>query len=522
MRGGQPFLVPDQLETAELLASIGQQFQVLESGEDAINALYCDTFDWRLFTAGMALSRRGDRYLLENRHGEKLVEAGAGVRRKKLFWRDFPEGELRGRVQPVIDERALLPQFTLAGRIRNVNILNRDEKTVLRLIFIDMTGQGRGQRFVLPPVLLVEPLRGYAKPHRQVCRLLLGAGLTELSQGYDPVAMVQAALAIDPGDTDSRFSVELEGRETVAEAVRDICLHLRATTLLNVAGTLEDIDTEFLHDLRVSVRRTRSLISLMRKQLPPEVAKHFQSEFKWLGNVTGPVRDLDVYLLKEEQYRQMLPEELQSGLTCFFEELSGRRKRELKKLRLHLRSARFSQLLESWGVFLRDLPEQNAYPQGKRPCREVAAKIIRKRFARIVRLAQTITPETPDARLHDLRIEGKKFRYLLEFFRSLFHREAVAEYLKHMKRLQNDLGDFNDLAVQKNVLIRQLQRFPQNDETRIMTAAALGGLVVQLYADQRQVRGRLEETFVAFASSENVRLMEKILTGTGGVFTEES
>ncbi|SHO50538.1 CYTH and CHAD domain-containing protein [Desulfopila aestuarii] len=513
MNGGQPFLIPRQLDVADLLASTGELFTVQESGEESFKGIYYDTFDWRLFAADLRFSRRGRLYFLQNRLGDSLVEAGVGPRRKKLFWWDFPEGELRNLLLPVVEQRALLPQFTLAGRMRRVNLLNKDEKTVVRLVFQEITGQAQEQRFILEPIVLVEPLRGYEKQLQQVRRLLEDAGLSEITDGYDPVAMAQTALSIDPRDTSSKFSVELAYGETVAEAVRDICLHLRSTMLLNVSGTLEDIDSEFLHDLRVSVRRTRSLLSLMKKQLPVEGVKHFQAEFKWLGNVTGPVRDLDVYLLKEQEYRDLLPEELQAGLTLFFKDLSRRRKRALKKLRVHLRSARFIKLLQNWEVFLRGLPEQPDYPQGKRRCRSVADAIISKRMNRILRQGQAITAETPDEMLHELRIEGKKFRYLLEFFRSLFERDAVDEYLKHMKKLQNTLGDFNDLAVQKDMLSRQLQNLEPITRTRLATAAALGGLIVQLHTHQRQVRGRFEETFNAFASEENVQLMEKILAG---------
>ena len=66
---------------------------------------------------------------------------------------------------------------------------------------------------------------------------------------------------------------------------------------MNLPGTLADIDTEFLHDLRVAVRRTRSAIKLLSGVFPPEAVEHFKAEFKWLGDVTTPVRDLDVHLL---------------------------------------------------------------------------------------------------------------------------------------------------------------------------------------------------------------------------------
>ena len=63
----------------------------------------------------------------------------------------------------------------------------------------------------------------------------------------------------------------------------------------NLPGTIGDVDTEFLHDVRVAVRRTRSLLKLGRPALPAHVREAWEPQFKWLGDLTTPVRDLDVY-----------------------------------------------------------------------------------------------------------------------------------------------------------------------------------------------------------------------------------
>ncbi len=65
----------------------------------------------------------------------------------------------------------------------------------------------------------------------------------------------------------------------------------------NLPGLLADIDTEFLHDFRVAVRRTRATLKLGRPALPDEMRSRWEPEFKWLGDLTTPVRDLDVYEL---------------------------------------------------------------------------------------------------------------------------------------------------------------------------------------------------------------------------------
>ena len=68
---------------------------------------------------------------------------------------------------------------------------------------------------------------------------------------------------------------------------------MRAT----LPGTIADVDSEFLHDFRVAVRRTRSLQRQLEPVFPPEPLAHFRSEFRWLQQATGPVRDLDVHQL---------------------------------------------------------------------------------------------------------------------------------------------------------------------------------------------------------------------------------
>ena len=75
----------------------------------------------------------------------------------------------------------------------------------------------------------------------------------------------------------------------------------------NEAGVRAALDTEFLHDYRVAVRRTRSALSQLKGVFDPSRLAPFRKEFAWLGEVTGPLRDLDVYLLTLPDYRSELP-----------------------------------------------------------------------------------------------------------------------------------------------------------------------------------------------------------------------
>ena len=96
----------------------------------------------------------------------------------------------------------------------------------------------------------------------------------------------------------NRSSAKLRPETPAAVAIAEMLTGFTAAIEENVPGTIASIDTEFLHDLRVAVRRTRSILKLVGDVLPDGLAERFAPEFKWLGDLTTPVRDLDVYLLE--------------------------------------------------------------------------------------------------------------------------------------------------------------------------------------------------------------------------------
>lgn len=507
------YLIPEDYEAGRLVAGMGELYQVEESGADSVNRSCLDTFDWRLFENDLVLCRNRGRYALEDGVGRGYC-TGSGSRKNYPFWRDLEPGKLRDLLAPVADIRALMVQFELERQTVSYRLLNRDEKTVLRLARIDTTvsREGEGTR-TMTSLVHIRPLRGYDKPYRNLCSLLEKEGFREAGQEYSFSEAVLALFEIDPVKTSSKFVVTLEKDETVGQAVRDICLQLKGAMLLNFPGIQDDVDSEFLHDFRVAVRRTRSLLTLLKKQLPKEEIRVYQDELRWLGSVTGPTRDLDVYLLKRDEFKEMLPAQLHSGLDGFFQTLESQRKNSLRLLRRNLASERFGNFLKEWEAYLDRLPERGDYPPLNKLSRKVAVKIIRKRFERMLQDGGRITPETADEKLHELRIEAKKFRYILEFFRSLFDVKSVDNYLKQMKRLQNNLGDFNDLSVQIEMLTGHLESMAAGAEGGVETGAALGGLIVHLQEEQKGVRRKFEKTFAAFASLENIELLESIFNG---------
>ncbi len=491
-----------------LLSQIAAVMTVAEAGHQTESLGYYDTSDWRLYQKGLALVSTKGLLSLKREDGTVLCSIKSS-KKQKFFCSDLPAGELREQLAPLVEVRAILAQFTLNRVCQVYHVCNSDGKTVVRLQHVAERSVGTDRAAEFPPLLVVEMLRGYARPYEKVCALAKQNGLIATDRRPGSVGLVLEGLGFDPEQLKSGFAIQLVSGMTVAEAFSVIGQELAKAMMANIAGVIADIDSEFLHDFRVAVRRTRSLLSLLKGEMADDLG-HFQTEFKWLFTISGSLRDLDVYLLEREQYSAMLPESLQNGLKFFFAQLGRERKKSRRKIKKDLTTDRFTRLITDWQAFLTDLAARPADQPGGQDCRQVAERLIRRRHKQILKKGARITGDSPPEALHELRIATKKFRYLIEFFRSLLATEAVDGYLGHLKKLQNNLGQYNDLAVQQNMLTGYRYSLQQNGRSQLETAAALGGLIVHLAAEQGLVRARFDKAYEQFASQETIDLLAAI------------
>ena len=177
-------------------------------------------------------------------------------------------------------------------------------------------------------------------------------------------------------------------------ATQKVLLRLLDTLEANVPGTIRDIDIEFLHDLRVAVRRTRSALKLCGNVLAPGVSEAFGGEFEWLGDVTTPIRDLDVYLLNYGEMAAKLLSATPAELAPFHDHLIQRRKIERQELARALRSRRFLSMTRAWRTEL-------AGPAPRRgiTAARLAADRIRPANRKVLALGSAITPHSPPENL---------------------------------------------------------------------------------------------------------------------------
>jgi CHAD domain-containing protein len=276
---------------------------------------------------------------------------------------------------------------------------------------------------------------------------------------------------------------------------------------------LRDIDTEFLHDLRVSVRRTRSAIKLLGGVLPDGLAEHYAAEFKWLGDLTTPTRDLDVHLLGFGSMAEHLVAASEADLEPFRAYLIRRRAREFRRLAAGLRSARFKAVTDHWRKALVEIRDAGRPRTRRRPptAAELAISTTGRAFHKIVAKGGAITQDSPPESLHDLRKRAKELRYLLEFFAPLHDPLVYRRVVGDLKQLQDCLGEFQDSQVQREEIHALADAMLDERAAPAATLLGMGEIAANLAISQAEAREDFAMRFARFAGPAGQQRMRTLL-----------
>lgn len=216
---------------------------------------------------------------------------------------------------------------------------------------------------------------------------------------------------------------------------------------LHEKGIIRDDDIEFLHQYRVSLRRCRALISLMKTLFMPRQKKMLNLALKTLMQKTNQLRDLDVFLEQMDDYFAKLDHQYHQGLSCFFDTLQHKRETTRKAVKQWLKTENYEQQCQQVKGLLKEL-DMAPTEKGHRKSKRFAQAIIWKHFQRAIDICNTLDNDSPDEQIHQLRICCKKLRYLLEYFTPLFPQKTTKAQIRHLKQLQDELGNFNDSSTQ--------------------------------------------------------------------------
>ncbi len=516
MSAGSELLLPDEMTLRGAGEALAARLEVKDGVDYERDRTYYDTFDGLLREAGLTLTHvDGSLSVASQESGIVVASLPMRAPAKPLFARDLPPGPLRDTLLPLTDVRVLLPLVQLHSRERVLSVLDGERKTVVRLA-LEETGLlgSDGPDAALRPRLRVTGIRGYDKDLRRVQEALVDElGFKPADQPLVDEA-IRAAGGV-PGGLPTKVGVPLQPGQRADSAAAVVLRGMLEVIEANLDGAIADLDSEFLHDLRVSVRRSRAVQRELKRVFPPDELAHYRAEFRWLQQATGDVRDLDVHVLEFDDMRALVggrgSQFMREDLDPLLRVLRARRVKARRALVRALRSKRAATVLSGWGAFLDGLEatSEDERPDAARPIGEVSGERIRKVYRRMLKMGGAIEPSSPAESYHELRKKGKELRYLLELFGvALYPEEVVKPMIKSLKALQDVLGRHQDREVQIAVL-RSLG--PEVAETKGGEAAlmAIGALVARLGEDERAARGEFAGRFAEFASNDQQRLVKE-------------
>jgi CHAD domain-containing protein len=461
-----------------------------------------DTFDWRLHRGGFALER------VESGDGDQLVLRcwGRATPVVTVPWEggpptfapDLPAGRLRDAVAPLLDVRALLEVTDYDATQHLVVVRNDDDKAVARAAVDDL-----GAGTVLVRHL---PVRGYERAGDRLADAVAASRCEATSIDPLDVALERGGRAA--GDQGGRLAVDLDREGPAAAGWLAVLRSLLDEIVANVPGTLAAVDTEFLHDLRVAVRRSRSALRHAHGVLPDELLACFRPALQQLQELTGPSRDLDVYVLAADDDFATVDEADRPALEPFRRFLAERRADAHEELDAALRSDSCRATLDDWGDTLDSLAravddeeagEWGPWPaEAHRDLADITAERIRKQHRKLVKGGRAIDEDSPATALHDLRKRGKELRYLLELFGSPQGAKHTATFVKALKGLQDVLGEFQDTEVQVTALRGWADELATAGGAAAPTMLAMGELIERLQQRQAVARSAFADRFARF------------------------
>ena len=237
------------------------------------------------------------------------------------------------------------------------------------------------------------------------------------------------------------------------------------------AGVREGADPEELHRFRVATRRSRALIRASRPLLRDQLAT-LDRELRWLGGISGPVRDLDVLI----EHLRGLVEQLdpdQAGGEAIIAALARERLRQRETLVAAIDTERYRELIARFEEALPGLASQD---------RGVSVtRLARKEFERLRSAYGELGDNPPDEELHAVRIRAKHARYAAELA-ARSEGQPLASLANAARDLHDLIGDHQDAVVAE-----QRVRALAGDESRL----AAGRIVELERARKAQARAGL-------------------------------
>ena len=417
-----------------------------------LHNIYYDTPELDLHKSGMALRlRRAGRQWLQTLKGGGSAQAGlhrrseweVPVSRAALDfsqpgaaeWDEYLPQAMRGRLQPLFVTDFSRTTWLLEWQGAQVELcMDRGEVRA-------------GERSA--PICELE-LELKAGEPRQLFALAL-ALLDIVPLEPEAVSKAERGYRLLSGRAEGPVKaapLRLEKTATLAQALQALIWSCLAHWQDNLRGAMESEDAEYLHQLRVALRRLRVVLRMTMSYGADEHLSDLNKEVTAMCVGLGHARDWDVFIAQALQ-PMCVRMPAHAGLQALLQAAQRQRDRQRATLRGETQARAAQRLMLRLAAWMNG-PYWQGFA-GEAPARGSARRCLRKLARRIA--AFSSAPDAAGAaQLHALRILAKKLRYSAEFFASLYGRHKVAAYLAALSKMQDTLGQINDVAVAYRLL----------------------------------------------------------------------
>lgn len=385
-----------------------------------------------------------------------------------------PPASLRDLLILYLGHRKLVPVVTL--RVRRTGVLVRDGRVPVAEIALDhVTAVKNGSVIQRFRELEVEQRQGDAASLCSLEQQMREAGASD----HDGRPKFYRALSLpvppSPPPPEPKAPAIEHLKHSLAQHVGWLLAHDPGTRL----GT----EIESLHQMRVATRRLRAVLRTARPILLPAWVTSLQQELKWLSDVLGPARDLDVQIAYFTDESAGLPLRDRQLLTQFITHLCTQRVAVQQVLMSELTSARYLELIRRL--------QQAAQAPSVIESRVTIRRLAKGEFKRLRKAIRRLRSSPSDAALHTIRIKAKRARYAAELARIAVGKPA-ARFIKSARAVQDRLGMHQD-AIQAEHHIRQFVKY----STSVRAGFLAGRMVERQHSRRDTIRKDMKPLFKA-------------------------
>ncbi len=264
-----------------------------------------------------------------------------------------------------------------------------------------------------------------------------------------------------------------------------------------------DINSERLHQFRVSFRKLRSIFEVLNFAFNKDFLEWQKESLKILMKHTNEVRDIDVFLENIQKYSEILPKKLKESLNPVYFKLLEERRKKYKDLKAFLESEFVKEILEFLECFSKSKDESFFQKEAFSPCVIKAKEVLFILRDNFVKKSKKIKLNSSSKKYHTLRIEAKKIRYLGEFFYPVLEKNSYKKFEEILRSLQTILGEHQDFEIQRKRLKEILKSGDLNKDGK----EAIKFLIAFLEKEILKRRKKFKKIFKKLKQNREFRAM---------------